>query len=59
MYKQATEKAASVCLDLPRELPGPARKRKLPEKFVYNGAVENGKKPNRGTWSCEAALPIL
>lgn len=35
MYKQSTEKAASVGLDLPSEITGQARKRKVPEKFKF------------------------
>ncbi|KAI7812740.1 hypothetical protein IRJ41_008401 [Triplophysa rosa] len=35
IYKQATENAASVGLDPPSEVPGQARKRKLPEKFKF------------------------
>lgn len=35
IYKQATEKAASVGLDLPSEVPGQARRRKVPEKFKF------------------------
>ncbi|XP_051797021.1 zinc finger MYM-type protein 1-like [Acanthochromis polyacanthus] len=33
MYQQATEKAASVGLDPPNEIPGQARRRKMPAKF--------------------------
>lgn len=33
MYKQATEKAASVGLDPPTEIPGQARRRKMPASF--------------------------
>ncbi len=36
IYKQATEKAASVGLDLPSEVPGQARRRKVPEKFKFS-----------------------
>lgn len=35
IYKQATEKAASVGLDPPSEVPGQARRRKVPEKFKF------------------------
>ncbi|KAJ8352460.1 hypothetical protein SKAU_G00239360 [Synaphobranchus kaupii] len=35
MYEQATEKAASVGLDPPSEVPGQARRRKVPEKFKF------------------------
>lgn len=36
IYKQATEKAASVGLDPPSEVPGQARRRKVPEKFKFS-----------------------
>ncbi|KAJ8364956.1 hypothetical protein SKAU_G00137870 [Synaphobranchus kaupii] len=39
MYKQATEKAASVGLDPPSEVPGQARRRKVPEKFKFAATV--------------------
>lgn len=35
MYKWATEKAASVGLDPPSEVPGQARRRKVPAKFKF------------------------
>ncbi len=35
IYKQATDKAASMGLDLPSEVPGQSRRRKVPEKFKF------------------------
>ncbi|CAM4735718.1 unnamed protein product [Leuciscus chuanchicus] len=38
IYQQATEKAASEGLDPPSEVPGQARRRKVPEKFKFDHA---------------------
>uniref|UniRef100_A0A8C6P238 Zinc finger MYM-type protein 1-like n=1 Tax=Nothobranchius furzeri TaxID=105023 RepID=A0A8C6P238_NOTFU len=39
MYQQATEKAASVGLDPPSEVPGQARRRKVPAKFKFTATT--------------------
>lgn len=39
MYKQATEKAASVGLDPPTEIPGQARRRKMPAKYKFTATT--------------------
>lgn len=40
IYKQATEKAASVGLDPPSEVPGQARRRKVPGKFKFAATTD-------------------
>ena len=41
-YKQATVKAASVGLDPPSEVPGQARRRKVPAKFLFAATSATG-----------------
>lgn len=45
MYKQATEKAASLGLDPPTEIPGQARRRKMPAKFKITATTATADHP--------------